>query len=142
MNLVLVRKDFTDLSTIGELRLSGESDRFCHTLELSCRRANPSGKLAIVQGKYKVIIGPTAIGNRFRPPLPFLPLLVGVPERVGIRIHPANKPSELEGCIAVGDYDPNEPDWISNSRPTFDKLFQLMKDAGEDIFITIVGGLS
>lgn len=28
--------------------------------------------------------------------------LVGVPDRAGIRIHPANWPDELEGCIALG----------------------------------------
>lgn len=145
MQMILTRRPdgFTDLSTIGDLCIDGTLDKkpFCNTLELSCRRANANGKLAIPSGRYKVIIGPTAIGNRFHPPLPYLPLLVGVPGRTGIRIHPGNGPTDLEGCIAVGLYDPAIPNFISDSRITFNKLFALLKATTEDIFITISGGL-
>ena len=143
MELTLVRRSdgFTDLSTIGNLSVAGIDGVFCNTLELSCRRANADGKLAIPQGRYKVIIGPTAIGNRFKPPLPFLPLLVGVPDRVGIRIHPANSPSQLEGCIAPGTFDPTIPNFVSDSRMAFNKLFALLQSTQDDIWISVVGGL-
>jgi hypothetical protein len=42
----------------------------------------------------------------------------------GIRIHPANFPGELQGCIAVGDKQ--EPDSVDNSRVTFNTLFKLI----------------
>jgi hypothetical protein len=42
----------------------------------------------------------------------------------GIRIHPANLPEQLEGCIAVGDQE--EPDAVDNSRVTFNMLFKLI----------------
>ena len=141
MNLVLLRKLFTDNSTIGDLSIDGTP--FCQTIELSCRKANPLGKLAIAQGRYKVILGPTGIGNRFKPPLPILPLLVGVPGRDGIRIHPANSAKELEGCIAPGVYEDAEPDWVFDSRSHFNTLFSLMQDAishGEEIWISVTGG--
>lgn len=138
MNLTLVRKEFSDLSTIGDLSIDREP--FCNTIELSCRKANPAGKLAIPQGTYQIILGPTGIGNRFQPPLPILPLLVGVIGRDGIRIHPANSYKELEGCIAPGIYQPNEPDWVYDSRSHFNTLFSLMQDAKEGIRISITGG--
>lgn len=141
MNLSLVRRPdgFSDLSTIGDLSIDREP--FCNTLELSCRRANPQGKIAIPSGNYKVILGPTAIGNRFKPPLPILPLLVGVPGRTGIRIHPGNTSADLEGCIAVGTYDPKTPNFISDSRKAFNKLFAILQDTEEDIWINVLGGL-
>lgn len=50
---------------------------------------------AIPQGEYKVAI--TDSPKFGRPTLEIL----GVPDRSGIRIHPANTFTELEGCIAV-----------------------------------------
>ena len=43
----------------------------------------------------------------------------------GIRIHWANYPGQLEGCIAVGDNQ--EPDAVDHSIITFNKLFTLIK---------------
>jgi hypothetical protein len=42
----------------------------------------------------------------------------------GIRIHWANYPSQLEGCIAVGDKE--EPDAVDDSIATFNQLFKLI----------------
>ena len=52
----------------------------------------------------------------------------------GIRIHPANFPHELDGCIAVGDtYKDNS---VLNSRKTFAKLMDILKKE-KDITIEI-----
>ncbi len=114
----LDRKIFTDQSTIGDILVEG--DVLCHSLELSCRKANPEGRFAIAPGKYELTLSPSAespLEIRFGFPLP---LLNAVPGREGIRIHPANQPSELEGCIAPGmKYD---TDIIFDSRNAFFRL--------------------
>lgn len=61
---------------------------------------------AIPSGRYRVIVTPSArasSGQLWAPTADYLlPLLQGVPNRDGIRIHAANFPDELEGCIALG----------------------------------------
>jgi Family of unknown function (DUF5675) len=42
----------------------------------------------------------------------------------GLRLHPANYPGQLEGCIAVGDKE--EPDSVDDSRVTFNHLFKII----------------
>lgn len=42
----------------------------------------------------------------------------------GIRIHAANTPAQLQGCIAVGDTE--EPDAVDNSRITLNKLERIL----------------
>ena len=44
----------------------------------------------------------------------------------GLRIHPANLPEQLQGCVAVGDHE--NPNSIDNSKKTFDILFSIIKD--------------
>jgi hypothetical protein len=43
----------------------------------------------------------------------------------GLRIHPANWPQQLLGCIAVGDKE--EPDSVDNSRVTFNQLYKIIQ---------------
>lgn len=50
--------------------------------------------------------------------------LINVPDRTAIRIHPANYPHQLLGCIAVGDKE--EPDAVDDSRVTFNQLFKII----------------
>lgn len=45
---------------------------------------------------------------------------IAVPYRTDIEIHPANLPSQLEGCIAVGSSVDN--DALDNSKQAFQKL--------------------
>lgn len=45
---------------------------------------------------------------------------IDVPERTYIEIHPANLPSQLAGCIAVGSTIDN--DALDNSRAAFERL--------------------
>lgn len=113
--ITLDRKIFTDLSTIGEVLVEGEL--VCHALELSCRKGNPDGKMAITAGKYEISMNSvpeSPLELRFGFPLPLINNVTG---REGIRIHPANVPAELEGCIAPGmKYD---TDQIFDSRKAF-----------------------
>jgi len=46
-------------------------------------------------------------------------------ENAGLRIHWANFPKQLRGCIAVGDKE--EPDAIDDSVTTFNQLYKLIK---------------
>ncbi len=65
-----------------------------------------AGKTAIPTGTYQIIL---TVSERFKTRSwaakygGLVPLLVGVKGFSGVRIHPANDASELEGCIAPGD---------------------------------------
>jgi hypothetical protein len=120
IELILIRKIYTDKSTIGDLFINNEF--FCNTLEDKVRDINKDGDLddkgeqkvyaqtAIPSGRYQVIINKS---RRFKVDMP---LLIGVKGFEGIRIHPGNHKDNTEGCILLGQYDKNKPDWISNSR--------------------------
>src|SRR6185437_5224317 len=112
------RVTFTDHSTIGNLYMDG--DIFCKTLELSCRKANLMGKLAIHNGRYELQINdepttPLEIKFGFT-----LPTLLNVPDRTFIHIHPGNAPLDTEGCILPG-YK-SDIDAVYDSRNAFFKL--------------------
>ncbi len=94
MNLKLLRKTFTEESTIGVLSVNGTAE--CFTLEDKVRAVKIPGKTAIPAGIYEVTI---TFSDRFQKPLP---LLLNVPNFAGIRIHPGNTAADTEGCILVG----------------------------------------
>lgn len=79
-------------ATPGDMWLGDK--RICHTLELPWKdnRVNVS---CIPLGQYGLVITPS---QRFKKDLP---LVTGVAKRSGIRMHGANKVSELQGCIAI-----------------------------------------
>ena len=99
MNLLLLRRDFTDKSTIGLLYVGQVFQ--CYALEDPDRKLEDGGekipgKTAIPRGKYRIIID---WSNRFKRELP---RLLDVPNYVGVRIHPGNGPDDTEGCILPG----------------------------------------
>jgi len=131
MKLHLVREWNTDNSTIGELFIDGQ--RECFTLEDPVR-AGPkiSGRTAIPEGTYKIIV---SMSPRFRRELP---LLMNVPGFSGVRIHSGNTSGDTEGCILVGEI--RGDDSIGRSRLAFDLLFakiQTAKKAGIPVEINI-----
>lgn len=134
--LVLQRKIFTDHSTIGDLYLDGEFQ--CETLEDTIRNQKIDGMTAIPAGEYEVII---RASQRYGRPMPYL---LKVPFFEGIMIHTGNSDKDVRGCIAVGQYDPNQKDFISTSRHTFDELFPKIEKAllKSRLFINIYGGYS
>lgn len=135
MRLKLQRFQFTDTSTIGNLTVDDKP--FCVALEDRDRKLEEGGEkvyaeTAIPRGTYKVIID---FSKRFKRELP---RLLEVPGFEGVRIHPGNGPKDTEGCILVGATW--RKDWVTDSRRTFERLFEQMEDAyeaGEDIVIEI-----
>ena len=138
MNLLLLRRDFTDKSTIG--LLYADQVLQCYSLEDPDRKLEAGGvkipgKTAIPRGKYRIIID---WSNRFKRELP---RLLDVPNYVGVRIHPGNGPEDTEGCILPGTGIPsNRQDWLLNSRAAFDALFSKIEAAlelGEEVWIEV-----
>lgn len=130
MELRVKRTDFSEQSTIGEMQVNGQFE--CYTLEDKVRPVKIAGKTAIPAGRYGVFID---FSQRFQRQLP---LLLNVPDFEGVRIHPGNTSENTEGCILVGKT--KEENFIGQSRPAFDQLFEKLKTASrtEKIFIEIV----
>tara|TARA_R110002020_G_scaffold4135_1_gene18528 strand:+ start:1465 stop:1950 length:486 start_codon:yes stop_codon:yes gene_type:complete len=95
-NLLIIRKTFTEESTIGELFLNGE--KMCDTLELPYRD-NKRSISCIPAGKYKARLRyPRESGSR-----DYLHILVqDVPDRDYILFHRGNTAKDSRGCILVG----------------------------------------
>ena len=132
MNLRLVRKTFTEESTIGTLSVNGQTQ--CFTLEDKVRAIKVFGKTAIPAGIYEVTI---TFSDKFQKPLP---LLLNVPNFAGVRIHSGNTAADTEGCILVGTTQGK--DMVGGSRAAFKALFPQIEAAlkKEKIFIEVVGG--
>jgi hypothetical protein len=132
MNLKLVRKTFTEQSTMGELSVDGKFE--CFTLEDKVRAVKIHGETAIPEGIYEVTI---TFSDKFNKSLP---LLMDVPNFEGIRIHSGNTKADTEGCILVGQT--KSQDFVGNSRAAFNVLFPKLQAAikKEKIFIQVVGG--
>ena len=91
------------------------------------------GKTAIPEGSYPVVITKSP---RFKS---WLPLLQGVPDFEGIRIHAGNYPDDTEGCILVGEN--KLAGMVVNSRIWLGKLIERITEArerDEAIWITII----
>lgn len=127
MDLVLQRKPSDTRATLGQLFADGAF--LCYTLE-------PSEYLdaypAIPAGKYRVVIN---YSNRFKRRLP---LILDVPGRLGIRVHPGNVPDDTEGCILLGTS--SLADELGNSRIACDMLQSRIARPlarGEDVWLTV-----
>lgn len=132
MMLTLVRRWFTDQSTIGELYLDGAAIQTCFTLEDMVRPVKVHGETAIPAGRYQVIITESARFKRA------LPLLLNVPGFEGIRIHPGNTKADTEGCLLVGTQ--RGTDVVLKSKAAFTALFGVLQAAlkKEKVWLTIV----
>ena len=147
MELTLLRKIFTDRSTIGEIVLDG---RIFSTIEDHDRGLTQSmsvaevqkikvyGKTCIPYGRYKVVItkSPRFSAKKGKPV--FTPQLVGVTGFDGIRIHIANWAEQLEGCIAPGLR--SGMDCVIDSSKAYNYILDkisLAIRAGEDVYINI-----
>ena len=143
------------VSTLDTRLLNGET-YFCDTLEPAWRNllgiglpaeeenerlGRVSGKkaqkmkgtTAIPEGTYPVVITKSP---RFKK---WLPLLQGVPDFEGIRIHAGNYPDDTQGCILVGEN--KEKGMVVNSRIWLKRLLDKMTEArerDEAIWMTVV----
>ena len=132
MNLKLNRKWFTETSTCGILYINDKF--FCYTLEDVVRPAGEKikGKTAIPWGKYSVVI---THSQRFDKDLP---LLIAVPNFVGVRIHSGNDSTDTEGCILVGNK--HSTNYVGESKIALESLMEKLREAkaiGEDVTIEI-----
>lgn len=105
MDLRLVRATFLPDRCIGSLWVNGLYA--CDTLEDKDRKLEEGGtkvpgKTAIPRGRYKVTVD---FSNRFKRRMIHV---LDVPQFDGIRIHAGNTPDDTEGCILVGEHDPDE----------------------------------
>ena len=133
MKIEVIRPETCGQScTIGEMYVDGNFK--CYTLEDVERPEGEKvyGQTAIPRGRYLVTI---THSNRFGRDLP---LVNGVPNFSGVRIHPGNFASDTEGCILVGLGKTENS--ITQSRLAFDGLFLEIRNAidnGEEVQIEI-----
>ncbi len=127
MKLTLVRKIFTDASTVGELAIDGVPE--CLTLEDPVRDQKIKGKTAIPAGTYDVVI---AFSRKFKRRMP---RLQNVPNFQGILIHWGNTAADTEGCILVGLS--KSKDFVGSSKVAFNALFKKLDAASDSIVIEV-----
>lgn len=118
----LNRQIFSPRSTIGEWFFP--EGKHSDTLELSTFKPDEKGLLAIRPGLYDLRLDPSPKWERDMWEIFGVPREDGKGNRVGLLVHPANKPDQLDGCIAPGLYIPTMADWISASKPAYEKLFE------------------
>ena len=131
MELVLKRTHGLE-HTPGELFIDGEL--FCQTLEDKERDEKIPGITAIPAGRYQVVV---TRSPRFKVRMP---LLVDVPNYIGVRMHWGNKVEHTDGCVLVGQDNKADDNWLGNSKVTYARLMSAMDKAlarKEKIWITI-----
>ena len=127
MKLALKRIAYRKDYTIGKLFVDGVY--LCDTLEDTTRIIKVMNKTCIPVGTYRIILN---FSNRFQR---IMPLLLNVPGFEGIRMHSGNSAEDTSGCPLVGKNTIIGK--LTESRITFDKLFDILKGAKDEIWITI-----
>lgn len=128
MELYLLREYYPN-GTNGVLMHNEQP--ICHTIELQWRN-NEHGESCIPEGRYGIL-------NRFSPKHGHHYILMNVPGRSLILIHPANDAArELKGCIAPVMNHTGEGKG-SHSRIAMKQIAMLLRNAlkTEPVFITI-----
>lgn len=134
MKITLKRIQLDPDVTIGALYVNDVLQ--CYTCEDVERLNGPKvfGETAIPRGSYDITIN---YSEHFKRPLP---LLLGVPNYSGVRIHTGNVPADTEGCILPGlDRLPKS---VGRSVLAFNTLFAQIQNAivrRESVSIQIVG---
>ena len=123
MEVQVVRKIFTEKTTIGELWINGQYE--CETLEDRTRAPGVKVKkeTAIPYGRYRLVID---FSERFQKDMPHI---LDVPMFTGIRIHAGNTEVDTEGCLLLGLV--SEPDKVLYSRQAlahFNRVLQFAID--------------
>jgi Family of unknown function (DUF5675) len=116
----------TASAVMGALWLRGL--RWLYTLEPSRLTPVHEGHPCIPAGTYRVVLTKS-------PHLGYIcPELLDVPGRSNIRIHKANFPADLLGCIAVGE--DQQSDFVDQSGVAFERLMAVLPHY-EPIWLTI-----
>ncbi len=132
-NLLIIRDNFSDKSTLGKLYLNGEF--MAHTLELAWRD-NQRSVSCIPRGVYDCRLR-VARESASRD---YLHLLVqDIPERSWILFHIGNFPSDTKGCILTGTHRANTPNKILESRKAHTHLMNTItgREISEKIELVI-----
>lgn len=115
MHIKLYRNIYHEATTLGAITIDGNDE--CLSLEPTTRA--PGVKIidetAIPFGTYQIIID---YSQRFKK---FMPHVLGVPDFLGIRIHPGNSAKDTHGCILVGRSI--DGDSITKSVVAYEALF-------------------
>lgn len=130
MELALKRRWLTGASTIGELYVDGQ--RQCFVLEDRYRpppEPKVKGATCIPVGRYEIQLTRSLKFRRT------LPLLIQVPDFVGVRIHPGNTIADTEGCLLPGRVRHGES--VLESVLAFEALFARFLSASGPIWIGI-----
>ena len=130
MTLELVRLQYLPDRTLGTLHILGNDQWHCDTLELPAtvnRETNVPNLCCIPAGTYELKVTWSPAFKRW------LPLLMAVPGRSGIRIHAGNTPHDTKGCILVGWKYGNE---LLRSQYTLTELTDQLR-RNETHYITI-----
>lgn len=126
--------------TIGLLFIDGEY--FCDVLEDTDRGLEDSmsefeikekkikHNTAIPTGRYRITMN--VVSPKYKK---IMPRILDVKGFDGILIHSGNTEKDTSGCILVGEN--KEKGMVLNSRNTFARLFNILKNTKEDIFITV-----
>lgn len=148
MELKLVRKEFTETSTIGELFVNGVFE--CYVLEDTDRGLKQSmtlaesvatkvhGKTAIPYGSFKIVVTKSERFSKMKGKPVYLPILLNVPNYEGVRIHTGNKPEDTEGCLLPARK--KDKNVVSESTLAFNQLNEKINNAlkvGENVVIEI-----
>jgi hypothetical protein len=141
MELKLIRNEFSEQSTIGELSIDGNF--FSYVLEDKDRglkdemtvdevaKLKVYGKTCIPYGRYEILM---TWSNKFQC---VMPLVSHVKGYEGIRIHKGNTETASLGCLLVGMI--KQKDRILKSTEAFDKLYPILQEACKKgkVYITI-----
>lgn len=133
MNLLLERTEKAATYTAGRLYILNELGKayLCDTLEPPVKVDNRHKPKAIPAGTYPLVV---TFSPKFQR---WLPLLLKVPQRSGIRIHAGNSPADTRGCILPGTA--LLPGHVYNSRRALDALMHHLRSrpAGDPVHLTV-----
>jgi hypothetical protein len=136
--LLLWRRVFTDVSTIGDLMDNGKL--VSYVLEDAVRKHKIPKTTAIPMGTYEIKITKSPRFSQAKKPVPYLPELLGVAGFTGVRIHHGNTASHTDGCLIVGLE--KDGDWVGHSRLALAKVIRLIRQKLKrgPLWLTIAGG--